>query len=211
VPEGTAGAGRARRDLERLVYFSDAVVAIAITLLVIELRLPDLGPAPTEADLRAALLDLAPQIFSVLLSFAVIALWWTTHHRFFSSVERLDGWLILLDLAFLGAIAFLPFPTSMLGQVVLPTSVAMYAATNAAIGFLLVGMREHADRADLLAADVPREVFRRRTQRSLVAPAVFAVSIPVAYVAPVVAGWSWNLIWILTIVVRRWRGPAGPY
>lgn len=202
---------RAGRDLERLVYFSDAVVAIAITLLVIELRLPDLGPAPTEADLRAALVDLAPQIFSVALSFAVIALWWTTHHRFFSSVERLDGRLIVLDLAFLGAIAFLPFPTSILGMVLLPTSVALYAATNAAIGFLLVAMRKHADRADLLAPDVPREAFRRRTQRSLLAPAVFAASIPVAYVSPLVAAWGWNLVWILTILYRRWRGPAGPY
>jgi uncharacterized membrane protein len=178
---------------------------------VIELRLPDLGPAPTETDLRAALADLTPQIFSVVLSFAVVALWWTTHHRFFSSVERLDGWLIVLDLAFLGAIAFLPFPTSILGQVLLPTSVALYAANNATIGFLLVAMREHADRADLLDPSVPRDTFRLRTQRSLLAPAVFAASIPVAYLSPLIAAWAWNLIWILTIAVRRWRGPAGRY
>ncbi|MGZ3588672.1 MAG: TMEM175 family protein [Candidatus Limnocylindrales bacterium] len=204
--------GRMARDLERLIFFSDAVVAITITLLVIELlRLPDLGSQPSDADLRAALASLAPQIFSVVLSFVVIALWWTTHHRLFSSVVRLDGWLLVLDLAFLSVVAFLPFPTSVLASTTLPTSVALYGVTNAAIGYLIVAMREHADRADLLAADVPRDVFRRRTRRSLLAPTVFAASVPLAYVSGVIAAWSWNLIWVLTLALRRWRGPSGPY
>ena len=58
---------REARDLDRLVFFSDAVMAIAITLLVIDLRLPDLPPITTEADLRAALLELGPRLFAFRL------------------------------------------------------------------------------------------------------------------------------------------------
>lgn len=204
-------AQRRARDLERLVFFSDAVIAIAITLLVIDLRLPELPPITTDAELRAAIVDLAPRLFSFFLSFIVIGMWWTTHHRLFGSVARPDGRLIVLDLAFLGAIAFLPFPTSILGRSPLPTSVVLYAATNAVIGYLVVGMRVHADRSGLLDPAVPIDQFRRRTRRSLIAPTVFAASIPLAVVASIAAAWAWNLIWIATLGMRRVRGSAGPY
>lgn len=210
-PEPTAAERRQERDLDRLVFFSDAVMAIAITLLVIDLRLPALPPITTDAELRAALGDLAPRLFSFFLSFAVIGLWWLNHHRFFGSVARLDSGLLVLDLAFLGTIAFLPFPTSILGGTTLPSSVALYALTNAVIGYLIVGMRFYADRHALLDPTVPLDAYRRRTDRSLIAPTVFAMSIPLAYVATVLAAWSWNLVWIVTLILRRLRGPAGPY
>ena len=120
-------------------------MAIAITLLVIDLRLPSLPPITTEAELRSALADLAPRLFSFFLSFAVIGLWWT--HA--SSVLRLGGparWrrCSSSNLAFLGAIAFLPFPTSILGLDDPPdVGVALYAATNAVIGYVIVAMRAH--------------------------------------------------------------------
>ncbi len=202
---------RQARDLDRLVFFSDAVMAIAITLLVIDLRLPDLPPITTDAELRAAMADLAPRLFSFFLSFTVIGMWWTTHHRLFGSVARLDNRLLVLDLAFLGAIAFLPFPTSILGRTPLPTAVGLYAATNAVIGYLMVGMRFSADRRGLLDPAVPVGQFRTRTRRSLIAPTVFAVTVPLALVAATAAAWAWNLVWIATLVVRRLRGPAGPY
>ena len=210
-PEPTAAERRQERDLDRLVFFSDAVMAIAITLLVIDLRLPALPPITTEAELRAALADLAPRVFSFVLSFAVIGLWWSTHHRFFGSVVRLDPTLLVLNLAFLGAIAFLPFPTSVLGSTLLPTSVAIYAATNAVIGYLIATMRAIAERHALLGPTVPLDEYRRRTTRTLIAPSVFAASIPLAYVNPVVAAWSWNLVWVVILLTRRLRGPSGPY
>ncbi len=210
-PERTAAERRQDRDLDRLVFFSDAVMAIAITLLVIDLRLPALPPITTEAELRSALADLAPRVFSFVLSFAVIGLWWSTHHRFFGSVVRLDTTLLVLNLAFLGAIAFLPFPTSVLGSTLLPTSVAIYAATNAVIGYLIATMRAIAERHALLDPTVPLDEYRRRTTRTLIAPSVFAASIPLAYVNPVVAAWSWNLVWVVILLTRRLRGPSGPY
>jgi uncharacterized membrane protein len=200
---------RETRDLDRLVFFSDAVMAIAITLLVIDLRLPDLPPITTEADLRAAILELGPRLFAFFLSFGVIGLWWSSHHRFFGSVVRVDGPLLWLDLAYLAAIAFLPFPTSILGTTLVPTSVALYALTNAVIGYLLVGLRTYADRRALLDPAVPLDLFRRRTRTAWIGPTVFAVSIPIAYVAPVAAVWSWNLVWIGILIARRVFGPVG--
>ena len=208
---GSDADRREARDLDRLVFFSDAVMAIAITLLVIDLRLPDLPSGATDADLRAVLIELAPRLLAFFLSFAVIGLWWVSHHRFFGSVLRLDSWLVVLDLAFLGAIAFLPFPTSILGTSVLPTSVALYALTNAVIGYLLVGLRTYADRKALIDPVVPLDLYRRRTTRAALAPTVFAASIPIAYVAPIAAAWSWNLVWIGILISRRLFGPVGRY
>ena len=75
----------------------------------------------------------------------------------------------------------------------------------------MVGMRVSADRLGLLDPAVPVDQFRTRTQRSLIAPTVFAATIPLALVASIAAAWAWNLVWIATLGVRRLRGPAGPY
>ena len=103
IPDLGAGGGR---EVERLIFFSDAVMAIAMTLLVIDLKLPEsLGAMTSDADLRAALDGLGPRFLSVLLSFAVIAIWWNGHNRIFRNLERADGALVVLNLVFLGAIA----------------------------------------------------------------------------------------------------------
>ncbi len=98
-------------ELERLVFFSDAVMAIAITLLVVELSIP----AATE-DVGDALLDRWPQMLSFVLSFLVIGIFWMAHHRIFRYVARIDQRLIWLNLLFLMCVAFLPFPTAVLGD-----------------------------------------------------------------------------------------------
>jgi uncharacterized membrane protein len=73
----------AGHGLERIVYFSDAVFAIAITLLVIDLRLPEFANSTslTNAQINRVLHDLAPKIFSYVLSFSVIGLYWLAHWR----------------------------------------------------------------------------------------------------------------------------------
>jgi uncharacterized membrane protein len=77
-------------DLERIVFFSDAVFAIAITLLVLELRIPDLPDHATGDQIAAALRDAMPRIFAWVLSFATIGLYWMAHWRKFRAIERTD-------------------------------------------------------------------------------------------------------------------------
>lgn len=207
APELGAGGGR---EIERLIFFSDAVMAIAITLLVIDLRLPEtLEQTATASDLRAALDALGPRFLSVGLSFMVIAVWWVGHNRLFRSLGRADGRLVLLNFAFLGAIAFLPFPTAVIGRFVnLSPAVVLYAATNVVAGTSLLLMRWHADRRGFIPAETPRER-RLRLTMAAIAPVVFALSIPLALVDPMLAALSWLLMVPAAFTVRWWFGRAG--
>ena len=87
-------------QLERLILFTDAVFAIAITLLVIELKVPELEHR-TEHEALNALARLVPKFIGFLISFFIIAIYWTAHHRIFRFVRHLDARLIWLNLLFL--------------------------------------------------------------------------------------------------------------
>lgn len=104
---------RDRHNLDRLVFFSDAVFAIAITLLVIDLRVPDHLPALTNAGLSTALEEVIPPLIGFMLSFAVVGTFWASHHRAFGLLVRSDERLLRRNLVFLFTIALMPFPTAL--------------------------------------------------------------------------------------------------
>ena len=97
-------------EYDRVLFFSDAIFAIAITLLVVNIRVP--GIAGSGAELRAAKYN----IFSFGISFVVIGLFWMGHHSIFRYITTLDRPVIAINLVFLGFVAFLPYPTSLLGS-----------------------------------------------------------------------------------------------
>lgn len=123
--------------LERLVFFSDAVIAIAITLLVIEIHVPELANTASNAEFSEALLHLLPSFFGFALSFVVIARFWAGHHAIFGRVARHDDSFVWPNLFFLMSIAFMPFATAFmarnLGEVV-PT--LLYNLTLLTTGLL---------------------------------------------------------------------------
>ena len=96
--------------VERTVHFSDAVVAIAITLFTLELRLPE-GLAPGEVP--GHLLDTLSGLFAFLVSFWVIASYWVAHHRIFNRIGAHDGALLNINFVFLMWVVLVPFTTSM--------------------------------------------------------------------------------------------------
>src|SRR5438105_4723264 len=119
-------------ELDRVVFFSDAVFAISITVLTLSLRLP---AHTANVGVAHALRKAIPSVFTYVLSFAVIGLYWIAHHRMFRYIDRLDATLLLLNLAALCVVAFVPFPTSVLGDHGNTTAaVVFYAATMCPLG-----------------------------------------------------------------------------
>jgi uncharacterized membrane protein len=102
--------------LDRLVFFSDAVFAIAITLLVLEIEVPDLPRVVSDHDAWQALADLAPSFFAFALSFLVIGRFWMGHHERFRTLRHFDARLMWPNLLYLMTIAYMPFATAFLGR-----------------------------------------------------------------------------------------------
>ncbi|HEY0471152.1 MAG TPA: TMEM175 family protein [Kribbella sp.] len=104
------------RDPDRLVLFTDAVVAIAVTLLVLPLVDAVAETKAAHGDAVAVITDHKAQIYTFLLSFVVIARFWLTHHRVFEHVKAYNNRLIQLNLVWLLCIVILPFPTDIVGN-----------------------------------------------------------------------------------------------
>jgi len=193
-------------EYDRVLFFSDAIFAIAITLLVIEIRVP--GIEEPGRELRAAL----PNIYSFALSFAVIGLFWMGHHSLFRHIIVLDRPLITINLAFLGFIAFLPYPTALLGGEhagLSAVAVIFYAGCIAAAGLgeLMIWLYA-AYRRDLLAPGTSGAMRRYLTLRLIRVPAAFLASIPVALVSPSLGAYFWILLVPVGILINRYARPA---
>jgi len=207
TPSYETSEGRPVPGLERIIFFSDAVFAIAITLLAIDVRLPALPPGMTNDGLLRALGDLRPEAFAFVISFVVIAAFWVGHYRTFRVITETNGRLIAINLAFLFCIAAQPFPTSVLArQGDLAVAVVFYAAFGVVTGVMSTLLWLYPVRAGLVTPSVTPEISRHVTYRSLVVPVVFAISIPVALVNPIAAEVCWVLMVPAQVLVSRRLG-----
>ncbi|CAN5143878.1 TMEM175 family protein [soil metagenome] len=102
--------------LERMIFFSDAVFAIAITLLVIEIHVPELPRTATDRDYLIGLLNLTPNFIGFFISFIVVGAFWAGHHRTFAFAQRWDQRLFMPNLVFLLTIAAMPFFTALASE-----------------------------------------------------------------------------------------------
>ena len=182
---------RTKRQFERTVFFSDAVFAIAITLLVLDLK------APVGAHGEPRLDKVVPNILAFCLSFYVIGIFWQAHHALFGHVQREDAVLRRVNLLLLGTIVFLPFPTSMIAEFqATTTTVVFYAASAGAVGVMQSLLILTARHRGLMYPD--DQLSRGALARPLAAAMIFFASIPVAYFSPHLA----QPFWILMIPAR---------
>ena len=100
----------------RLEALTDGVFAIVMTLLVLELSIPEIAQSSLDTELPRRLLELWPKLYSYVLSFLVLGILWTLHHRSFHSIKRSDNALVWLNIVFLMFVALIPFSTSLLGN-----------------------------------------------------------------------------------------------
>jgi TMEM175 potassium channel family protein len=187
------------RDVEPVSYFNDAVFAIAMTLLVVSIRVPSGTSAET---LGRALRGLGSSFTSYGISFIVIGLYWFAFHRQLNYLERFDGTTLVIDLLFLMSVAFLPFPTLLLNRYFGSISVIFYAASMAASGLLLGVLWIYPARRRLLKNPDAR-LKRYFTVRALYPPMIFLLSIPVAVAAPQAAEYTWFLVLLGPPLIRR--------
>lgn len=103
-------------QVERIAFFSDAVFAIAITLLVLEIKVPHIEPGSGEAGAVRALLQEGLKILGFFLSFVVVGTYWAAHHRLFRWVKSYDRQLVWRDLWLLLGVSFIPFPTAFFSE-----------------------------------------------------------------------------------------------
>jgi uncharacterized membrane protein len=187
-------------SLERIAFFSDAVFAIAITLLVIDLRVPELVEDASDATLQAALEALLPRVFGYLLSFFVIGLYWLAHWRRFHYIVRSNEGFAAINLLLLGCIAFIPFPTALLGEHgdrAVP--VVIYVLSLSAAGIVGTVSWLYAARTGLVIDPLPAPEIRVAGLRGLIVPAVMLSSLVVIpFLGPHVA----ELLWILILPVH---------
>lgn len=184
--------------LDRIVFFSDAVMAIAITLLVIDIKAPE-----GVADLGPAVLELWPKYLGYFVSFWVIALYWVAHHRCFRYIRAYDRRLIYLNFLFLMFIAFTPFPTSLLfSSPTQSASVMLYAGTAAGMGLSLLLLWIYASRHRFLPAGISRAVVRDIRLNLLLPSLVFVASAVIALLNPSLAMYLWFLL-IPVYIYRR--------
>jgi TMEM175 potassium channel family protein len=174
-------------EFSRIVAFSDGVFAIAITLLVLNLDVP---AHLAHGDLGQALLDQRQDLYAFALSFAVIGRFWLLHHRFFGDVVGFDGRLLAFNLFYLAWIVLIPFSSKVLGDYGDQTdAVVLYAVNLASVTLTGLLMSADARRADLAKGDPAEE--RAGNRRAAFAAGIFLASIPVAFLSPQAATYTW--------------------
>jgi uncharacterized membrane protein len=190
--------------LERLVFFSDAVCAIAITLLVLEIRLPSADGTLTDSQISPILAGMWHKFLAYVISFLVIGAFWIGHHRKFRYIKRYDSTLLFLNLLMLMGIAFLPFPSSMISEYPYRNVTIFYAFTLMLTSVCSVIIWWYASRNNrLIDPDLDQKIVRRQFINPIVTSIIFLLSIGVAFLDVNLAKLFWLLIFPVTMYINR--------
>jgi uncharacterized membrane protein len=171
-------------EFARLANLSDAVFAIAMTLLVLGLDVPDVAATA----LAGALREVVPQLVAFVLGFALVANVWWLHHRLFSCLDVAERGLIALDLALLGVVALVPFPTGLVGRYPTETAAVLpFVAVFVVLNLLFVALIVRAQQMEAWTRPLPDALYPWVVAGYLVTVAVMSVAAIVSFVAPVAA------------------------
>jgi uncharacterized membrane protein len=177
-----------RTDLGRIMAFTDGVMAVAITLLVLNIEVPTVP----EDELDEALVDLIPSLIAYLLAFALVGRFWIIHHRLFETLRAFDSRVMTLNLAFLTLIVLVPFATNLFDKYTQePIAAAVLGAT---LG--LAALCHWLATVYTLRRGFVHERHRSATEPfaspiGLGFTLVFLLSVPVAFLSPTVAALMW--------------------
>ncbi len=189
----------------RIEALSDGVFSIAMTLLVLELKLPDLPAGAPEHALRQALIALAPKFLVWVTSFLMAGIFWVGHHNQFHFIHRSDRPLLWLNLFFLMTISFLPFSTAVIGtHPQSTTGVILYGLNLIASGSFLLAHWKYATRGHrLVDHQIDPALVRRASGRILVGLAAYVAAIGFGFVDPRISVGIYSLVPLFYLLPGR--------
>lgn len=204
-------------QLERMILFSDAVFAIAITLLVIEIKIPvkeTLADGISDKSLLHALGHLVPKFLGFLITFMLVGVYWTIHHSMFGFVTSYTKKLLLLNLVFLFFVALMPFSTGFYSEYAGPELIreqlkiplTFYVLNFCCLGFLNHIMWRYVTNPKNKVAEPPIDELTAKLAklRSFMVPFIFLIMLPIAYLSNVLfAVWVPMLIPISLKILQK--------
>ncbi len=179
-------------QLERMILFSDAVFAIAITLLVIELKVPEIPKAIVNEHLLLDGLDeLIPKLVGFIISFMVIGFYWVIHHQMFGSVVNYTRKTLILNLFFLFGIVLMPFSTAFYSEYILrllKTPLIVYVFNLCFLGITNIILWRHLTNPALrLSEGLSKHAIRSFYFRAITIPFIFVFTSLLYFINPTIA------------------------
>jgi len=167
----------------RLTSFSDGVFAIAVTLLVFNLKVPHIPADKVHEQLCDAILGMLPNFTTYVITFLLVALYWTFHHRMLNLVTHIDTPFLWMNIGYLLSISFIPFPAMLFGTYPKETvSFVFYIGSMIVIAALSMLMLAYASyNSRLTAKELPVAVVKYLFFRQFTSVIVFMLSIPIAF------------------------------
>ena len=210
MPESSSrGIGKGR--IEAL---ADGVFAIAMTLLVLDVKVPTVDASPDTASFAQAVWQLWPRFFVFVVSFLIAGVFWVGHHAQLHYVRRADRFFLWSNLLFLLFISTIPFSASLLGQYTRqPVAISIYCANLILAGVVLYAqLRYAAGRGGLFDADMDPRLIRQGGQRILMGPAIYTMAAVAAFFSPSLSLILCVLTPLLYVlpgrVDRHWKQPG---
>jgi uncharacterized membrane protein len=199
---------RRQFQLERIILFSDAVFAIVITLLVIEIKVPETSSFGmlNSHKLKEHLFELFPHFLGFVMSFFVIALFWTAHHRVFGYVINYDAGLLWINLLLLLSIAFLPFTTALVSEHgYLNLAYCIYSINLGLIGIMefFLWLKISNPKNKLSVGLENRNLRRYGIARALTVSAIFFLGAVLCTINNSVIAWSARFLFFLIFPAIR--------
>ena len=199
---------RTQFQLERFLFFSDGVFAICITLLVIEIKVPNRDELHiyTDANLWNYLSHNSLKFFGFLISFGIIGHYWSVHHRIFGYAQNYTTSLIWINLGFLFSVVLLPFSSGLLGEYAADTNMllpyAVYVANMCFTGVMNCWLWLYVSNPhrDLLTRKISRARIQLGLYRSLVIPVIFIFALLISFFLPLVS----RFIPVLIPAILHW-------
>jgi len=171
--------------VNRLEAFSDGVIAIVITLMIFQIKIPAISENATSAEIWNGWLSLLPSLIAYTLSFVMVGVLWVNHHQFFHQLKSIDRHLLWYNLHLLFWMCILPIPTAFLGQhFQRPEATALYGFTMFMVAVAFALMREYVHKSEHLLIDNLSNVLRKKLRKKLlITVGLYFISIFTGYIS----------------------------